>query len=76
MPDAIDKLLADSRHIIEAWEALGVPGGRPDENLRVIREHMLQLVSVSKARPSLAFEVQDLALRYGAMATKIRLRSN
>lgn len=76
MPDAIDELLRQSRHIITSWEALGVPGGRAEDNLRVIREHLNKLAEVSKLRPSLAAEIETLAGRYAAIAAKIRLRAN
>jgi hypothetical protein len=74
--DPIAKLLGDSAQIIAGWEAIGVPTGRAEDNLRIIREHMIKLAEVSTAMPHLADEVETLAMRYGAMATRIRLRAN
>jgi hypothetical protein len=41
--DPIANLLEDSTQIITAWEALGVPGSGPEDNLRIIREHLVTL---------------------------------
>ena len=54
MADDVELLIYESQHIIGAWEGMGVPGGRAEDNLRIIREHLMKLVAVSKARPALA----------------------
>lgn len=76
MADDIELLVDESQLIITAWEQMGVPGGRAEDNLRIIREHLSKLAEVSKARPTLAGEVEALASRYAAMAVRIRMRSN
>lgn len=65
-----------SRRTIETWERIGRPGGRAEDNLRMIREELKILADLAKERPGAKAAVQELSARYGAMANIIRLSTN
>jgi hypothetical protein len=59
-----------SRRVISSWEAMGLPGGDPEDNLRMIDQELLLLAEA--ATP----EADELAGRYRQMAQHIRRRDH
>jgi hypothetical protein len=63
----MNKRLELSAKTIWTWEAIGRPGGRSVDDLRMIREELKILATISDSR------ARELERRYGSMANKIRL---
>jgi len=65
-----------SRRTIDGWERMGIPGGRPEDTLRMIREELALLEALIADDPATEPAVRELQRRYGDMANKVRLSGN
>jgi hypothetical protein len=75
VPDVAGRLELSER-TISAWEHIGVPGGRAEDNLRMIHEELQALDALLQRTPGARDAIADLTRRYGEMANKIRLKTS
>lgn len=70
LPDAIADRIIRSRQTIHGWEQLGLPGGRPEDSARMIREEIAELERIIAAHGHEA-TLRLLIGKYQAMLVKV-----
>jgi hypothetical protein len=74
MTIVLDELLRhvrNSKKIVSAWERHGLPGGRDEDNLRMIAEEVALLDSMAIAHPRRAKGLRRLADRYRSIRSRM-----
>jgi len=72
-----EERLALSARTIALWEQMGgLPSGKPEDTMRMIREEAQILHAMAAEHLELADEANAVARRYGALANRVRLGMN
>jgi hypothetical protein len=70
--DEADQRLRLSNTVLLGWETLGLPGGRLEDSLRMIREETQVLYDLSQAHPHLVEEALAIGRRYQLIVERLR----
>lgn len=65
--------LALSERVISGWEAIGGPGGRLADSIRMCREEMLILVGIGDEKPALKARADEVIGRYQQLVLSMKL---